>query len=161
LIRIATLAALAALLTACGDADVRRSAAADVHAFLSAAQSGDRKTFRAYVDRPAVRADLRRQLEAEVRRRGLEARPFDDRAIDRMIEPQYLSLQGAVGFGARSVPPAGQIALLIKVLPDGRACLMSPAIPPECVLTFENQSDRWRLVAVAATDMQIVRAPRV
>ncbi len=159
MIRRATIAALALGLAACGDAEVRKSAARDAHAFLAAAQAGDRKTFRAYIDRPALRADLRRQLEAQARAQG-DLRPFDEGAINRMIEPEAFSIQGVTGLGLSGVPGPGQVALMMKVLPDGRACLVEPAIPPRCVLTFQQQGSRWRLVQVAAGDMDIVRSPR-
>lgn len=75
-----------------------------------------------------------------------------------MIEPESFSVQGVTGLGMRGVPKAEQIALMIKILPDGRACLLEPAIPPKCVLTFERQAARWKLVAVAASNMEIQRA---
>lgn len=153
--------ALAMGLSACGDADVRKDAAGDVHRFLVAAHTGDRRTFRASVDRIAVREDLRRQLTAEAAKRGLDtSRPFDDDMIDIMLQPEAFSVQGVTGFGLQNVPGPDQIALMMKVLPDGRACLAQPAVPPACVLTFEKQGPQWRLVAVAASNMEIVRAPR-
>jgi hypothetical protein len=144
------LAALA--LAGCGDADVRREAARDVHGFLTAAQTGDRKAFRSYVDRPALRADLRRQLLAHQ-----PGATFDDGAIDRMVEPDAFSIQGVIGLGARGVPGPGQIALMMRVEPDGRACLLEPGIPPNCVFTFARQGARWKLVAIDARDISIVR----
>jgi hypothetical protein len=154
------IAALAAGLCACGAAEVRRDAAADVHRFLVAAQDGDRKTFRSYVDKAAVREDLRRQLVAEAKRRGLDTgRPFDDRMIDIMIQPEAFSIQGVSGLGLRGVPGPGRIALMMKVLPDGRACLTQPSMPPACVLTFEKQGERWKLVGLTASHMEIVRKP--
>lgn len=140
---------------------MRKDAAVDAHRFLAAAQDGDRKTFRSYIDKAAVREDLRRQLTAEAARRGIDTdRPFDDDMIDIMIQPEAFSIQGVTGFGLRNIPGPEQMALMMKVLPDGRACLAQPGIPPSCVLTFAKQGDRWRLVAVAASNMEIVRTPK-
>lgn len=139
---------------------MRKDAAGDVHRFLAAAQSGDRRTFRGHVDRIAVREDLRRQLTAEAEKRGLDtSRPFDDDMIDIMLQPEAFSIQGVTGFGLRNIPGPEQIAVMMKVLPDGRACLTQPGVPPACVLTFEKQGSQWRLVAVAASNMEIVRTP--
>lgn len=152
LMRSILLGVAALTLAACGDADVRREAARDVHGFLAAAQAGDRKAFRAHIDRPALRADLRRQLQAQQ-----PGATFDDGAIDRMVEPDAFSIQGITGLGLSSVPDAGRMALMLRVEPDGRVCLIQPAVPPPCALTFEKQGDRWKLVAIHARDIKIVR----
>lgn len=144
-------------LAGCGDAEIRREAARDVHGFLAAAQSSDRKAFRSHIDRPALRADLRRQLEAQAREQGQVDASFDDGAIDRMVEPAAFSIEGVTGLGLRGVPSAGQIALMMRVEPDGRACLMELGIPPSCALTFARQGERWKLVAIDARDIKIVR----
>lgn len=149
---------LAALtLGACGDADLRREAARDVHGFLTAAQAGDRKAFRSHIDRAALRADLRRQLQAQALEQGDPAATFDDGAIDRMVEPDAFSIEGVTGLGLRGVPSQGQIALMMRMEEDGRACLTQPGIPPACALTFEKQGERWKLVAIDARDIKIVR----
>lgn len=157
LTRSLILALAALMLSACGDADVRQEAAQDVHGFLAAAQGGDRKAFRSHIDRPALRADLRRQLEAQAREQGQVEATFDDGAIDRMVEPNAFSIEGVTGLGLRGVPGPSQIALMMRVEPDGRACLMEFGIPPSCALTFAKQGERWKLVAIAARDIKIVR----
>lgn len=152
LIRSFILGVTALALAACGDADIRREAAIDVHGFMTAAHTSDRKAFRAHIDRSAVRADLRRQLQDQQ-----PGATFDDGAIDRMVEPDAFSIQGITGLGLSGVPGPDRIALMLRVETDGRVCVVQPAIPPPCVLTFAKQGARWKLVAIDARDIEIVR----
>lgn len=74
-----------------------------------------------------------------------------------MVQPAAFSIQGVTGLGLSSVPGPGRIALMMRVEPDGRVCLVQPSVPPPCVLTVEKQGPGWKLVAVDAGDMEIVR----
>lgn len=67
MVRWARIVVLAASLSACGDAEMRNSVAKEARSFLVAAQSQDRKTFYGHLDRKALRADIRTQLEAQAR----------------------------------------------------------------------------------------------
>ncbi|MFN3512599.1 MAG: DUF2939 domain-containing protein [Phenylobacterium sp.] len=160
-LRMLAAALLALGAAACGDVEIRREAARDVHALLDAAYRNDRKTFGAYIDRPALRADLERQLRHQAERKGVDlSRGVDPRALDRMIDPSAVQIQAALGLGGRSVPSPDRIAMMMRVSPEGRVCLLEPSIPPACVMTFEKQGDRWRLVAASAPNIQIRTAPR-
>lgn len=156
----AALAALSLGLVACS-ANIRADAAKDVERFLVAAQTHDRAAFEAAIDRPAVRQDLRRQLLAVAKADALEVEGGpSDFALDRMIAPEAFQLvQAETGHALPTTPSAAQLAVMMRVVDKRHVCLEAPAAPDRCLLTFARGKDRWRLVGMRATDLQIQMGP--
>ena len=67
--RVAAVALFGLLAASCAGVD-RYDAAGNVHAFLISIRNGDTQTFNAYVDRPALKEQLRARLLAAAARRG-------------------------------------------------------------------------------------------
>lgn len=159
-VRAAALIAVLALVQACGRKPDAEAAEA-VRGTLAAVVAGDVAGFEAHLDRTALRADLRRQLEAVARERGLEVDGGPaDAALDRMIGPAGLHLVAA-GTGAplAAPPSATQVGLMIRKADGGRVCLHELSPAAACVLTFARETAGWRLVAMPATDRRIEVPP--
>lgn len=148
------------LLGACSQAPSKDAAGA-VQGFLAAAAAGDTAGFEAAVDRPAVRADLRRQLVAVAQANGVEVDGGpSDPALDRMIAPDAVR-QVETPQGATAV----ELAPLLKKLPNGQVCLHDVTAEQTCLLTFARQKAAnrrpaaWRLVGMQAQDQGAEPAP--
>lgn len=161
-------AALAVLLITAGchrGASPKDEAAVAVQGFLEAVQTGDAKAFEAAVDRPAVRADLRRQLAAIGRGAALDLDGGpSDAALDRMIGPAAFRLVDASGAPLEGAPSRAQAAALIKPAGQDRVCLHDLTPETRCLLTFTREKTKdgagvWRLVQMPAQDLTIAVAP--
>lgn len=159
----ATLLALVICVQGCGKGgkDKGADAAASAQGLLAAAQTGDAQRFEAHLDRPAIRSDLRAQLQAVARASGLDvAGGASDSVLNRMIAPEAFHLVRSQDGGQMTTPPtAAQIAPLIKPLADDRACLHELAAPQRCLLTFARRDTGWRLVAMPAAGLVISVPP--
>jgi len=164
-VRAAALLALLFSVQGCGKDKVGggggANAAASAQALLAAIQTGDARAFEASLDRPAIRADLRGQLQAVARQRGLDvAGGAADFALDRMIAPEAFRLVRSEDGEALAAPPsAAQVASLMKPLARDRACLHDLSAEKRCVLTFARRDGGWRLVAMPASDLVISLPP--
>lgn len=155
---IPALAAAIAIATGlCGCATVKSyDAAGDVHAFLIAVRDGDRATFDAHVDRPALKTQLRARLVEEVARaRGPDSRSalgavlagtLVDVGVDVLVQPQVFKAAAALaGYGANtSIPPRIAISHELEPLPQGRVCVQ---LGGGCTFVFKNEDGVWRLIA--------------
>lgn len=143
----AAFGALLLLLAGCGGP--RPTASEDVHRFLTAVAEDDRKAFETLVDRPALRADLRRQIVSVARTEGVEVEGGpSDFALDRMIAPATLRLVEAAE--GRVEPPAANIlAGQLKTLDGNSVCLTAKDRADQCLLTFRRtKKSPFRLVAM-------------
>lgn len=161
-VRAAALLALTLGMTGCGE---RKSGGGDsataAQALLAAVQTGDARAFEAHLDRPALRADLRAQLQTMAAANGLDvAGGAADFALDRMIAPEAFRLvRSQDGAPLTTAPSLGQVTALMTPLAKDRACLHNLATPQRCLLTFARHEDSWRLVAMPAYDLKIVLPP--
>lgn len=160
-VRAAALAALVLSISGCGKASKGADATTAAQALLAAVQTGDAKAFEAHLDRPALRADLRGQLQAVARENGLDvAGGAADFALDRMITPDAFHLVSSQDGAALATPPSrAQIAPLMTATGKDRACLHAIGAPQQCLLTFARSDAGWRLVAMPASDLRIVVPP--
>lgn len=151
-------AALALVLAACG-AQKNLDAASDVRALLVAIRADDAAAFERYVNREALRADLRRQAEAEIAdQAGAYAGLLDglvDQAADQLIRPETFRTALQASSVPDRIPSTPEIAALLKDAGDGGVCL-EDARTKECALTFRKTGEDWRLTAVKVTEF---RAP--
>jgi hypothetical protein len=148
------------VLAACGG-DPRKPASEDVRRFLTAVADDDRATFETLIDRPAVRADLRRQIAAVGRAEGVEIEGgASDFALDRMIAPATLRLVEAAE-GRVQAPDATALALTLKTLDDHTVCLPAQDQTGRCLLTFRRAGGKlFRLVAMQAAETgSVTEAP--
>lgn len=150
-------AALTLLVAACGKAPAKDAGVA-VQALLAAVQTGDAQAFEAGVDRPALRADLRRQMIAVGQQAGLDVGGPSDSALDRMIGPDAFHL--TLGGAPLAAPPStAQVATQLKPVAKDRVCLHALDAGQACLLTFARENGAWRLVAMPADHPAIELAP--
>jgi hypothetical protein len=165
MVRMLKVAALAALVLASAQGCARKAqesgSAEAAHTLLAAAWSGDAKGFEAAVDRPAVRADLRRQLLAVAQANTLSVEGgASDAALDRMITPQAFRLVQAGTYAPLAAAPSrAQTAALLRAAGPDRACVPAAASGPACLLTFARQKAGWRLVGMAPAGFSVQVAP--
>lgn len=160
-LRVAAVAALVLAAPACGRKPEERAETGAAQALLASAWSADDKAFETVLDRPAVRADLRRQLMQVADANGLavEGGP-SDAALDRMINPHAFRLvQAANGAPLEAAPSKEQTAALIKSLGDDRICIHDQTERQNCLLTFAKAKAGWRLVGMAPAGFVIPIAP--
>jgi len=160
-VRAAALLALISGMAGCGQAARTSDATTAAQALLAAVQTGDAKAFEARLDRPALRADLRGQLQAVAQANGLDvAGGAADFTLDRMIAPEAFHLVRSQDGAALTTPPTvAQVAALMTPVAKDRACLHDLAAPQRCLLTFARGDAGWRLVAMPASDLRIVVPP--
>jgi hypothetical protein len=160
-VRAAALLALVVGMAGCGERKGGGDAASAAQALLAAVQTGDAKAFEAHLDRPALRADLRAQLQTMAQASGLDvAGGAADFALDRMIAPEAFRLVRSEDGTQLTTPPTlGQVTALMTPLAKDRACLHDLVAPQRCLLTFARHEDSWRLVAMPAYDLRIVVPP--
>lgn len=163
MVRWLSAAALGVLLItvqACGRTP-ETQAVPSVQALLAAVAADDAQGFETHLDRPAVRADLRRQLQDLARQSGLEVDGGpSDAALDRMIGPDALHLvQAGSGQPLAAAPSAAQVALMIRPADGGRVCLHDQSPAHACLLTFAREGQAWRLVGMPAADVRIETPP--
>ena len=137
----AALGALVLLISACGVSDPRGKAAGDIGRFLDAVAADDQAAFERLVDRPSVRADLKRQAAEVARAEALEVDGgASDFAMDRMISPATLRLIASAD-GLAATPDAATLKAGLKRLDDHSVCLPVSVEPETCLLTFRRQGD--------------------
>lgn len=160
-LRIAALAALVLAAQACSRKPQEPGAADAAQALLAAAWSGDDKGFEAQIDRPALRADLRRQLMAVAQANALAVEGgASDQALDRMITPDaFRMVQTTTGEPLAAAPSHAQAAALLRPAGSERACIQGAAPQPACLLTFAKEKAGWRLVGMAPAGFTIPVAP--
>jgi hypothetical protein len=161
-VRAAALLALAMSMQGCGrEKGTAPDATASAQALLAAVQTGDARSFEAHLDRPALRADLREQLLAVARARGLDVvGGASDLALNRMIAPEAFHLVRSQDGAQLTTPPtAAQIAPLMTPVAKDRACVHDLAAPARCLLTFARGATGWRLVAMPADGLVITVPP--
>jgi hypothetical protein len=153
------LAALAVAASGC-DIGVRADASKAIARFLTAVHDNDRKAFEAGIDRQALRADLREQLTALARTKGVvvDGGPSEF-ALDRMISPAAFRLvEAQTGQALHVAPNAAAIALMMQVRDRSHVCVGDPG-KPRCALSFAKQEGTWRLVGMQATNLKIEVPP--
>lgn len=159
-LRAAALGALLITSAGCGEKPEKEAAGA-VQGLLAAAHAGDAKAFEAWLDRPAIRADLRQQLLSVARAGGLEVDGGpSDSALDRMIAPEALHLiQAGVGAPLAAPPSARQVALIVRKVDARRVCVHDLGPKQDCVLTLAREAAGWRLIGMLAADLKIEVPP--
>jgi hypothetical protein len=160
-VRAAALLALTLGMAGCGQRKGGGDAATAAQALLAAVQTGDAKAFETHLDRPALRASLRAQLQTMAEANGLDvAGGAADFALDRMIAPEAFRLvRSQDGTQLTMAPTLSQVTALMTPLAKDRACLHDFVAPQRCLLTFARHEDNWRLVAMPAYDLRIVVPP--
>jgi uncharacterized membrane protein len=161
-VRAAALLALALGMAGCGErTGGGGDAATAAQALLTAVQTGDARAFEAHLDRPALRANLRAQLQMMAAANGLDvAGGAADFALDRMIAPEAFRLvRSQDGAQVTTAPTLSQVTALMTPLAKDRACLHDFVAPQRCLLTFTRHEDSWHLVAMPAYDLRIVVPP--
>ena len=114
------------------------------------------RAFNAHVDRPALKAQLRARLVADVARaRGPDsleafgavlAGPLVDAGVEVLIQPEvFRAAASMAGYGPETrIPNAAVISRQLKALPGRRACVI---IDRACTFVFKEQDGVWRLIA--------------
>ena len=158
-IPVIALSALALALSACSGG-TKTEASKDVAGFLDAVRRGDRAAFNAGVNRSEVRSDLREQVKAFARLKGVEVDGGPSEfAIDRMIAPEAFHLVDArTGQPLITAPTPAQVARMLKVRNATRVCL-DDAASHACRITFAKRDGGWKLVGMPATDLRIEVPP--
>ena len=149
---------LAALsLTACREDGAEKGAAESASRLLTAAMTRNRAAFEAEIDRPAVREDVRRQVNELARATTLEVDGGpSDFALDRMIGPDAFTLvRAGSGQALTAAPTAAQVMRLMKVVDATHVCLSDARAPARCLLTFGKDRNGWRLVGMQAMNLRI------
>jgi hypothetical protein len=145
-----------ALVSACASMP-KLDAANDVHAFLLAVRDGDRVAFDRYVDRAALKTQLRSRalaegpalIAADPRLGALGALlsgPLVDAAVDTLVQPEVfraVAIQHGYQPG-QSIPGPMLIARALTQMDDGRVCIADKG---KCQLVFADEAGTWRLVA--------------
>lgn len=154
MIRVGLALVLSSLaLSACGGS-APKAAAETASRLLAAAVYEDDAAFEAEIDRPAVREDIRRQVNALARDEVLEVDGGpSDFALDRMISPIAIRLVDPAGQALATPPSADQLAPMLKPAGEDRVCLRGEG--RECLLTFAKEPEGWRLVGMKAMDLRI------
>ena len=153
------LAAAALALAGCG-ASAPKGAAESASRLLAAALAGDRIAFEAEIDRAAVRDDVRRQITDVARGKTLDVEGGPSEfVLDRMISPGAIRVVHAgTGEAPAAAPSPSQVAKLMRVLDDDRACVRGRK--GDCLLTFAREKRDWRLVGMKAMDVEVEVATR-
>lgn len=159
-VRAAALTALAVALQACGDRPDKQAMAA-VQGLLTAVQTGNAGGFEALLDRPALRADLRKQITSVARRDDLvvDGGP-SELALDNMISPQAFRLvQAGSGAPLTAAPSKTQVEDLVKRLDDHRVCVHDLTPKQTCIVTFAKEAPGWRMIGMLAGGVTIAVPP--
>jgi len=150
------LLALAAVASLAGCSTIPKyEAANDVHAFLVSIRDGDRRTFDAHVDRPALKTQLHARLMQEVGAKhgdlaglgALLAGPLVDMAVDASVRPEvFRAVAQKYGYDpAQPIPNTIVIAQYVRPLDSDRACVVTKSKGP-CVFMFKNEEGTWKLI---------------
>ncbi len=161
-LHLRALAFLGLGLCACQGAQTQYSAAEDVRAFILAVQENDQQAFERHVDREQLRTQLTTVVQRELGQEGGLGSAFAgalaEGAADQLIRPESFqyALQQA-GAPART-PTAAEIATQLRVVENGRVCLPRSKDGP-CAITFEEQGQDWKLVALEPGDIKLGDIP--
>ncbi len=154
--RLAVPVLLALAMAACATVP-KFEAAGDIHAFLVAIRDGDRESFDAHVDRPALKAQLKSRLIAEqAQAHGNEswqalgavlAGPLVDVGVDALVQPQtFRAVALRLGYAPEQpIPNRLQIDAFLRAIGDGSVCVVTRRDGP-CTLVFHDEDGVWRLV---------------
>jgi hypothetical protein len=149
------LAALILTLGACATVQ-KYDASGDIHTFLVAVRDGDKATFDAHIDKPALKAQLRARLIAEVATiHGAEsnetagavlAGPLVDIGVEVLLRPDvFRAAAEMLGYGPdRPIPNMLIIGHQVKPLPDERVCVI---IGQSCSFVFKREEGVWKMIA--------------
>lgn len=153
------LAAVAGL-AACEQVDARLDAAEDVRAFVEAVRAKDAGGFNRHVDRSALKADVRRQLQARAEDGDPAALLLGsrqgERLLDGLITPESFNFAlERAGPALARTPSAPEIAALLKPAGADRFCLPEGGLEGPCAATFARQGDTWRLVSVSLSGLGV------
>lgn len=142
-------------LSACATV-AKYDASADIHGFLIAIRDGDRATFNAHVDKPALKAQLRARLIAEVASvhgaqsnetaGAIIAGPLVDIGVDLLVRPEvFRAAAEHLGYGPdRPIPNALVIGQRVRPLDGDRVCVL---IHKQCSFVFKHEDGVWRMIA--------------
>ena len=156
-----SLAALAAL-GACGLPE-RYRAAQDVHAFFQAVRDDDQAAFEAHVDRPALRRELRAEVDQAASGAGLGGDVLErvlgagrsEALVERMISPRsFRVVWRRSGMPAGRAPSAPEIAVMLRMVGPDEACLRDLK-SDRCVLTFRREGGTFRLAGISAGAVRV------
>ncbi len=143
-----------ALLAACASAQ-SYDAARDIHDFLVAVRDGDRATFEAHIDRPALKASLKaRLMAAAAGRYGIDSKqsvgailagPLVDVAADALLRPEvFRAAAELAGYGPETkIPPSLFLGRDLKPMGSDRVCA---EIRRQCAFMFKNEDGVWKLI---------------
>jgi hypothetical protein len=153
-------ATLTTPLAGCGRKPPEAQAAASAQKLMAAVWAGDPKGFEEALDRPAVRADLRRQLAEVAKARALSVEGgASDAALDRMITPQAFQLTDPAGRPLAAAPSEAQLKPLIAPVTKDRVCLRGAGQGDACPLTFARAEHGWKLVGMAPAGFTLAVPP--
>ena len=154
--RLAAPILLATALAACATVP-KFEAAGDIHAFLVAIRDGDRQTFDAHVDRPALKTQLKSRLIAEQAQThgnaswqalgAVLAGPLVDVGVDALVQPAtFRAVAIRVGYSPdQPIPNRLQIDAFLRSIGDGSVCVVTRR-DGDCTLVFHDEDGVWRLV---------------
>ena len=154
--RLAAPVLLALAMTACATVP-KFEAAGDIHAFLVAIRDGDRESFDAHVDRPALKTQLKSRLIAEQAEShgtaswqalgAVLAGPLVDVGVDALVQPAtFRAVALRLGYAPdQPIPNRLQIDAFLRSIGDGSVCVVTRRDGP-CTLVFRNEDGVWRLV---------------
>ena len=157
----------AALLAACATVQ-RYDAAGDIRAFLVAVRDGDRPTFDAHVDKPALKANLKaRFLAMEASSHGVESRealaaliagPLVDVAVDAAARPEvFRAAAELAGYGPSTrIPGPLVLGQDLQPMDDERVCAL---IRHRCAFVFRREGGVWKLIDFEG-DLDLLSRPR-
>lgn len=157
---VAVLTGAALVLSGCGKGAEGQATDA-IQKFLTAVHANDRTAFETMIDREALRGDLRNQLMAVGRAKGLEVDGgASEFVLDRMIAPRAFRLVDAVsGQPLAAAPSADQIAKRVRMSDGDHACY-GPTEPEDpCVLSFLKEGKTWKLVGMRADQLTVAVEP--
>lgn len=153
--RILALTLAALTLAACATVQ-SYDAAGDIHAMLVAIRDNDKPAFDRHVDRPALKAQLKTRITAEMMKRlgpagAALAQTFGglaDPVIDAAVQPSvFLAVAESKGYRpSQPLPGRAAIASGLRNLDGGRVCVVDKKDGP-CLLVFADEAGTWRLVA--------------
>jgi outer membrane murein-binding lipoprotein Lpp len=155
------------LLAGCATAE-KIDAAADIRTFLLAVRDGDRATFDAHVDKPALKANIEaRLLAAEAGSHGAEsrealgallARPLVSVAVDALARPEvFRAAAELAGYGPETrIPGPLVLGQDLQPMPDERICAL---IRHRCAFVFRREDGVWKLIDFEG-DLGLLTRPR-
>ena len=153
-LRLMAAALAVGALGACATAQ-RYDAAQDIRAFLVAVRDGDRVSFDAHVDKPALKAGLKaRLLASEAASHGVQSRetlgallagPLVNVAVDALARPEvFRAAAELAGYGPQTrIPGPLILGQDLQPMGDDRVCAL---IRRQCAFVFKREDGVWRLI---------------